>query len=178
MNQSKFPYDEFLKALKDDMHYSEYSNSYAIYNRKNRLIGVIRAMEWNWKDRLPIELDFNVNMSDFLSHLSEFPSKVWHIGRFAIDQKEMISDQCLKSRRITILKLLLYCAFKHVADDNGSIAIAECDYKLFEKLRLLKICSEILGEPKTYLGSLTVPIYNTSVGVKEFVESNKELCYV
>ena len=178
MNQNKFPYGEFSKALKDDMIYSECSYCYAIYNRKSKLIGVIRAMEWNWKDILPIELDFNVNMTDFLSHLSVFPSKVWHIGRFAIDQEEMVSDQCLKSRRITILKLLLYCAFKHVSDDKDSIAIAECDFKLFEKLRLFKICSETLGEPKTYFGSLTVPIYNTSAGVKEFVESNKELCYV
>ena len=178
LNQTKFPYYELTKALKDDIIYSECSNCYAIYNRKSKLIGVIRAMEWNWKDKLPIEIDFNVNMTDFLSHLSSVPSKVWHIGRFAIDQEELISDQYLKSRRIIILKLLLFCAFKHVADDKNSIAIAECDFKLFEKLRLFKICSEILGEPKTYLGSVTVPIYNTSAGVKEFVESNKDLCYV
>jgi hypothetical protein len=117
-------------------------------------------------------------MVDFLTNLSPAPNKVWHIGRFAIDQEELIADKHLKSRRITILKLLLFSAFKHVADDEDSIAIAECDSKLFEKLRLFKICSEILGEPKTYLGSLTLPIYNTSAGVKEFVESNKELCYV
>jgi hypothetical protein len=178
LNLSKFPYYEFTKAFKDDMMYSGCSNCYAIYNRTNKLIGVIRAMEWNWKDKLPIEIDFNVNMPEFLSHLSHFPSKVWHIGRFAIDQEELISDKSLKCKRITILKLLLFCAFKHVADDIDSIAIAECDYKLFEKLKLLKICSEIVGDPKTYFGSLTVPIYNTSDGVKEFVESNQNLCYV
>lgn len=178
MDQSEFPDYEFESALKEDLHYSKCSNIYAICNRQNKLIGVIRAMEWNWKDMLPIEKDFNVNLADFLSPLSILPKKVWHIGRFAIDQQEFISNQELRARRITILKVLLYCAFKHVADDKDSIAIAECDSKLFEKLRLFNICSEKLGEPKIYFGSLTVPIYNTSAGVKEFVELNKLLCYV
>ncbi len=178
LNQSVFPEVEFADALKEDLNYSEYSNIYVICNPQNKLIGVIRAMEWNWKDKLPIEKDFNINLIDFLSTLSTLPKKVWHIGRFAIDQQEITTNQELRSRRITILKLLLYCAFKHIADDEDSIAIAECDSKLFEKLKLFNICSEKLGEPKTYFGSLTVPIYNTSAGVKEFVESNKSLCYV
>ena len=135
-------------------------------------------MEWNKKDKLPLETDFNINLADFITHLSPVPNKVWHIGRFAIDQEELIADKYLKSKRITILKLLLISAFKHIADDNDSIAVAECDSKLFGKLKLFNICSEILGKPKTYLGSLTLPIYNTSAGVKEFVESNKNLCYV
>lgn len=160
------------------MVYSAYSHCYAIYNCKRKLIGVIRAMEWNKRDKLPIEMDFNIDLADFITHLSPVPNKVWHIGRFAIDQEELIVDKYLKSRRITILKLLLISAFKHVADDNDSIAIAECDSKLFEKLKLFNICSEILGEPKKCLGSLTLPIYNTSAGIKKFVESNKDLCYV
>jgi len=178
LNQNRYPHTEFLKAFRDDLGFSGTSTSYAVYNNASVLVGAIRAMEWNKIDKLPIEKDFNINMDDFLTSLSIAPKKVWHIGRFAIDHKALICDQCLKYKRITILKLLLFSAFKHVAEDKDSIAIAECDSKLFEKLKLFNIHSEIIGESKTYLGSLTIPIYNTSAGVKEFVELNKELFYV
>jgi hypothetical protein len=142
------------------------------------MIGVIRAIKWNRKDRLPIEYDFNLDLNNLILGLNLQPKQVWHIGRFAIDNEAVCSDNILKSKRITILKLLLLCAFSHVMENTDNVAIAECDSKLFDKLRLFNIHSHVIGEPKNYLGSLTVPIINTAHGVREFVESNKELYHV
>jgi hypothetical protein len=154
------------------------SHCYGIYNTNHRLIGFIRALKWNSSDQLPMMKDFNVDLGRLISGLSPLPDEVWHIGRFVIDQQEIRHDEKLMHKRITILKLLLFCAFDHIAKAKNGIALAECDAKLFNKLKLMGIDSKIIGESQMYFGSETIPIYNTTSGVKDFVEANKNICYV
>lgn len=170
--------DELRKAVNEDFQYLPDSHCYAIYSSSQKLIGYIRALKWNNCDVLPIVKDFNVDLSSFISGLRPSPDEVWHIGRFVIDQEEIRHDEKLMNKRITILKLLLFCAFTHIANAENGIALAECDSKLYTKLKLLGIDSTVIGKSQMYFGSETIPIYNTSRGVRNFVESNKSICYV
>lgn len=68
-------------------------------------------------------------------------------------------------------------ALQHIYAERTNILIAECDKKLFDKLQLMEIYSSQIGDSKYYLGSETVPMFNTAIGVKRFVEQNNALCY-
>jgi hypothetical protein len=171
-------YNDLLKTIEADNENYSSSCFYAIKNRKNEIIGSIKAQKWNGITKLPLEEDFNLNINDILNQISYIPSEIWHIGRFAIDQKKINADAKLRKYRLTFLKLLLVNAFQHINSKPKNIAIAECDRKLFEKLKLLQINSTALGASKMYLGSETLPIINTAQGVNKFVDANKKLCYV
>lgn len=171
-------YEELQNTIEVDKASHPNSYFYAIKNRRNELIGSIKAEKWNYTSKLPIEEDFNINIRDILNQLPYIPTEIWHIGRFAIDQQKLKADPKLRKYRLTFLKLLLANAFQHINQNSKNIALAECDRKLFEKLKLLQIHSRALGESKMYLGSETLPIINTAQGVKKFVNSNKNLCFL
>jgi len=173
MNSNIIIYKDFVKTREIDNDSFSTSHFYAIKNRKHEIVGTIKAQKWDRQSPLPIEHDFNIKVADIVSNLNCYPNEIWHIGRFAIDQEKVKKDQFLRKNRLTLLKLLLANAFQHIYTNPSNIALAECDKKLFEKLKLLQINSTPIGESKTYLGSETVPIYNTSSGV----EKNKHLCY-
>lgn len=168
-------YPELIKTRKYDLE--NYANSffYAIKNSSNEIVGTIKAQKWDGINRLPIEEDFGIEVSNFLETLERKPKEVWHIGRLAIDQEKIKTDRYLRQNRITILKLLLTISLQHITSNSTNIFIAESDKKLFDKLKLLGINSLKLGASKYYLGSETVPIYNNAQGVIKFVDDHKHL---
>ncbi|WP_421920378.1 hypothetical protein [Marinifilum sp.] len=170
-------YYELIKTITLDLESYSSSHFYAIKNRNHEIIGSIKAQKWDGITKLPIEEDFKIDLKEVLQSLPFTPSEVWHIGRFAIDQKKIISDPYLRKFRITYLKMLLANSFQHISKKPDNIAIAECDKKLFEKLKLMGIQSAALKESKYYLGSETLPILNTGMGVNQFVNDNKNLCF-
>jgi len=154
------------KACKEEINLFSESHYYAIVNKKGEIVGSIRAGMWNKKAKLPIHDEFNV-----LPTIHN--GNVWHIGRFAVDPSKM--DENLRKHRVMIFKLLLYHAIQHVCTEENNIMFAECDRKLHEKVKLLNICSKEIGESKQYIGSETVPIFNTSNGLKLFLWNHKHL---
>ncbi|MCZ4694073.1 hypothetical protein DWB61_02775 [Ancylomarina euxinus] len=177
LNSNIINYSDLLKTRKLDLDSYSSSFFYAIKNRKHEIVGTIKAQKWDGNSRLPIEDDFDVKVVDVLNELSYTPHEVWHIGRFAIDQQRIKTDPFLRKNRVVILKLLMVNALQHIYANLTNILIAECDKKLFDKLRLMEIYSSQIGDSKFYLGSETVPMFNTAIGVKKFVEQHIALCY-
>jgi len=177
LNSNIINYSDLIKTRKLDLDSFSSSYFYAIKNKKHEIVGTIKAQKWDGSCKLPIEEDFDIKVDDIVSELSYKPHEVWHIGRFAIDQQKIKDDPLLKKNRIVILKMLMANALQHIYADRTNILIAECDRKLFEKLQLMEIYSSQIGNSKSYLGSETVPMFNTAIGVKKFVEQNTGLCY-
>ena len=177
MGTNTIIYKDLPKTI--DVDKDSYSTSffYVVKNKKNEIIGSIKAQRWDRKSKLPIEDDFDIKIDEVVNNMNYNPYEIWHIGRFAIDQQMIRKDPDLCKHRITILKLLLVNAFQHICTHRNNIALAECDKKLFDKLKLMQINSSQIGESKTYLGSETVPIFNTANGVHEFVKINQHLTY-
>lgn len=168
---------DLIKTTEADLACFSSSYFYTIKNRKHEIIGSIKAQRWDNHSILPLEEDFNIKLCDLVKNLPFTPPEVWHIGRFAIDQEKIKTDPILRKHRISFLKVLLSNAFKHFIATPNNIAIAECDKKLFQKLKLLQINSTEIGQSKIYLGSETVPILNTAKGVEIFIKTNENLCY-
>jgi len=76
------------------------------------------------------------------------------------------------------MKLLMYYALLPVYQGNSNIFFCECDEKLYSKLNLLGIYPQIIGSPKVYLGSKTLPIYCNKSGISSFINQNKHLNHV
>ncbi|MDE5423347.1 hypothetical protein L3073_14095 [Ancylomarina sp. DW003] len=177
LNSNIINYSDLVRTKKMDLESFPTSFFYAIKNRKNEIVGTIKAQKWDGNCKLPIEDDFEIKVDDVLNELNYKPNEVWHIGRFAIDQQKIKTDPFLRKNRVTILKLLMANALQHIYAERTNILIAECDKKLFDKLQLMEIYSSQIGDSKYYLGSETVPMFNTAIGVKRFVEQNNALCY-
>jgi len=156
------------KTYKEELNLFGESHYYAIANKKDEIVGSIRAGMWNKKEKLPIQKDFDIPPA-----YSNHNGNVWHIGRFAVDPSKM--NENLRKHRLMIFKLLLFHAIQHVCAEEDNIMLAECDRKLHEKVKLLNICSREIGESKQYIGSETVPIFNTSNGLKLFLWNHKHL---
>jgi hypothetical protein len=177
LNSNIINYSDFVKTKELDFKSFSTSYFYAIKNRKYEIVGTIKAQKWDGKSKLPIEDDFDIRIDKIVKNLDEKPNEIWHIGRFAIDQQKIREDALLRKNRITILKLLLTNVLQHVCMNETNIYLAESDKKLFDKLKLMGINSTQIGESKMYLGSETVPIFNTAKGVEKFVKDHKHLCY-
>tara|TARA_R110001583_G_scaffold25760_2_gene93064 strand:- start:11490 stop:12206 length:717 start_codon:yes stop_codon:yes gene_type:complete len=177
LNSNIINYADLVKTKELDLKSFSTSYFYAIKNREQEIVGTIKAEKWDGKSKLPIEDDFDINVDDILNRLDFKPNEIWHIGRFAIDQQKIRKDFLLRNNRITILKLLLTSVLQHVCMNSNNVYLAESDKKLFDKLKLMGINSSQIGESKMYLGSETVPIFNTAKGVEKFVNKHKHLCY-
>lgn len=93
---------------------------------------------------------------------------IWHVGRFAISQKENTGG-------ILLLKKLLVLVIHPICQKSNSIMIAECDSKFVKILNMLGIQTQVLGQGISYLGSETLPIYTTSEWLKVFLDRNEHL---
>ncbi|MCL2312982.1 MAG: hypothetical protein FWC41_10945 [Firmicutes bacterium] len=159
---------EAQKICKEELNLFQDPHYYVILNKKDEMIGTIRAGLWNKKKKLPIHEEFEIP-----AEYRNQQSNVWHIGRFAVDPLKM--DENIRKHRLMIFKLLLFHAIQHVCAQDENIMLAECDRKLHEKVKLLNICSKEIGESKQYIGSETVPIFNTSNALKLFLWNHMHL---
>jgi hypothetical protein len=76
------------------------------------------------------------------------------------------------------MKLLMCCALIPISKENSNIFFCECDEKLLNTLPLLGLHTHVIGKPKVYLGSKTLPVYGEQSGMTEFIGHNKYLSYV
>lgn len=178
LHQQYYPHDEFLKIYEEDIRALSDSNFYAIYNNDNEIIAAVKCQKWNKLTELAIEKDFRVDLRYFIQGLHFQPFEIFHIGRFVIDQEKIRRNNALMQKRLTVLKLLMHYALIPVFQNNLNIFICECDEKLFSKLNFLGLYPRIIGTPKEYLGSKTIPIYCDFNGIKDFFFQNKNINHV
>lgn len=129
------------------------------------IVGSIRVLKWNHNDILPIQKLFNIDISE-LSQSKK--CNIWHIGRFAIKKG-------IDKTGFNVFKTLMVCAVNEVCQSKNSFALAECDAKLLRVLKLLGIEAITLANSIDYLGSETIPVLLTYVGLKKFLDQNRHL---
>jgi hypothetical protein len=162
--------EEIAEVYVEELRYAPYSWFYVLRNtHSQRVVGCIRAVQWQEEWTLPAEAKFNVNMRDFLRNRQY--EQVFHIGRFAVSEQEMkrLSTTLFKSLMVTAL----YIPYLY----NKSIVLAELDENLFKILQLLHLHFMPIGNTKIELGSETIPVYIKSSELHSFVEEYKHLCF-
>jgi hypothetical protein len=178
LKESFYPQQELQDMIKDDIRALPNSSFFVLIDDEEEIVGTIKSELWDNKKKLPIEKDFKVDLNRFIQGLSHQPQKVFHIGRFAIDQDIINKKIALRKKRLTILKLLMYYALLPVMENSSNIFICECDQKLFSKLNLLGLYPHVVGNSKLCMGSYTVPIYCDNEGIKDFFIQHKQIEYV
>lgn len=178
LNQVSFSHDEFEKIYQEDVTALSDSMFYGIYDQKDEIIAAVKCQKWNYSTVLPIEKDFSVDLKYFIQGLNFEPREVFHIGRFVIDQDNIRRNKDLQQKRLTILKLLMYHALLPVSKNSSNIFFCECDEKLYTKLNFMGLYPKIIGTPKEYIGSKTIPIYCDYPGINKFFHTNKITEYV
>ncbi|WP_319229237.1 hypothetical protein [Draconibacterium orientale] len=173
-----YPEHELVQMINEDSEAFSHSLYYVICDSNNELVGSIKLQEWDHKKLLCIQYEFDVDLFHFIDNLDNTPNKVFHIGRFAIDQEKIKSNKELRKRRLTILKLLMYHALLPVMANSSNIFFCECDEKLCSKLNLMGVYPEIIGKPKLCMGSMTIPIYCDNSRIQDFFHKQKKLSYV
>ena len=178
LNQHSFPQEELKKIYLEDVASLPDSRFYAIYDGKGEIIAAVKCQKWNYSTVLAIEKDFMVDLKYFIHGLNFEPREVFHIGRFVIDQDKIRKNKDLNQKRLTILKLLMYYALLPVFENSSNIFFCECDEKLYSKLNFLGLYPKIIGSPKVYIGSKTIPIYCDHYGIEKFFNTSKNTEYV
>jgi hypothetical protein len=125
-----------------EAHFFDRSIFYAARNHEGQLLGTIRALHWDGKDRLPIQDMFDVNIGNIAMENNIDMDRMWHVGCFAINARSM------KTLCVSILKVLLSQAVAHVCMEGDSLLLAECDRKLCDKLKLLNFVLKEAGKSK------------------------------
>lgn len=178
LKQSNYPQKELRNMIFEDINALPNSSFYVITDDEEEIVGTIKSELWDDRKKLPIEKDFRVDLNRFIQGLSYQPQKVFHIGRFAIDQDKIRKKTALRKKRLTILKLLMYYALLPVMENSSNIFICECDQKLYSKLNLLGLYPHEIGTSKLCMGSYTVPIYCDNAGIKDFFTQYNQIEYV
>lgn len=114
---------------------------YAIIDKNQQIVGALRVSKEN---KYELKLPDTIDLSSV--------NKVYHIGRFAIDQTN-------NNLNIELFKRLINIAFSLVCQDKNNILIADCDTKLCRILRKMGIGLIPVGAPFFCVGSETVSVY-------------------
>jgi hypothetical protein len=163
------------EVVNDDIDHYNHSFFYAIKDLDNKIIGTVRVCLWDEGLVFPLQRNFGIEIKDFKNKLSFKPNKIWHLGRLAVDPEAISHNPTLSKNRVTIFKVLLLAAFRHICSDNNNVMIAECDSRLNEKVKLFGINSVPIGKSMQYLGSETIPIYNTGKELKQFLNKYEHI---
>lgn len=156
---------EILSVYREELSYSTRSHILVATTFENQIIGSIRLMNWDRKQKLPIQTHFH--LPSFTHLLPHDCATIWHIGRFAVS-----SDA---NSRLTLFKQLMLYAMKPIYENKNDILLAECDNKLLRIIKMMGVQAQGLGESVRYLGSETTPIYISYSGVIDFFQKNRGL---
>lgn len=157
-------YGEYISVLEEEEKHFNYSTSIIARNRDGVIVGAIRVMKWdeNPNDIALMKLFGNdiLNKEELLTNFKH----VWHIGRFAVcrDCKE----------KTTLFRLLMVYAISPIFQYKDGVLLAEIDEKLLRVMKLMKIQARNLTNGVEYLGSMTIPVAITKLGLQEFLLEN------
>lgn len=133
---------EIAEIIKTERKIFKCSCFYMVTTIDGQIIGTMRVSIVDIHDaRLP----------DSIDHSSI--NKIYHIGRFAINQNSYAKLGCELFKRMILL------AFSHICQNRNNILIAECDMKLHRVLVQMGIDIIKVGTPFFCLGSQTISVY-------------------
>lgn len=141
MVDSKFMNAEIAQICDFEEKIFDRSVFYTVIDKQQQIVGALRISNEN-----KYELK-SPNAIDLIS-----ANKVYHIGRFAIDQAN-------NSLGAEIFKKMIVIAFSFVYQDKNNILIADCDTKLYRVLRRMGVNLISIGAPFFSIGSETVSVY-------------------
>ena len=158
---------EIELIYKEELLFAKTSQIYVAENNKQQMIGSIRIIKWNQKNILPIQKIFDINPLNHINGTSQ--SSYWHVGRFAIETFDHISN-------MSLFKTLMMYAIYPIYNECDGYMIAECDSKLLRVMNLLGIDTVNLSKGVHYLGSETIPVYANKDGLNKFYRKYSYLC--
>lgn len=142
---------EIAEIIQTEKKIFERSFFYMATTIEGQIIGTLRVFEVD---------DFNTCLPDSIDRRSI--NKVFHIGRFAINQN---GGEKLGSK---LFKQMILLAFSHVCQNENNILIAECDIRLHRVLVRMKIDTIKIGNPFFCLGSETISVYATYSSINKY----------
>jgi len=164
---------EIAAIVEEEKEFFSESFFFAVRNNETKkIIGTVRICRWKMENQSSFPVKLNTNMESYVQKTHCNPDRVWHLGRLAVNVKD------LSRVNVLLLKMLLINAFSVICKEEDAVIFAEADRKVFEKLRFLDVFCEQIGESEFDLGSEAIPIYNTARGLQAFLERHKSLCYV
>lgn len=156
--------NEISSIFQEEILYFRNAEIFVSKDEDNSIIGSIRVLRWNYKDRLPIQKIFGIEPLSLNG--CNISKSIWHIGRFAI--KKGVKD-------IKLFKRLMVCAIFPICQDKNAVAYAECDSKLLRVMLAMGINATPIGMPIEYLGSETIPVSMQYQDLIGFYNRNKSL---
>lgn len=157
----------------EDLQYAPDSKFFACCTRNLEIIGTCRITKKNNYFTFPIETEFDINLEELINRLSLSVKEFWHFGRLAIN-KELLRKYSADSRSsIVLLKELLMTSFRIICRFESNLLIAETDSKVFRMLNQLGINVEMIGNPKNYMGSETLPTIVAASDLSHWSQLNK-----
>ena len=158
---------EILSVYREELSYSARSHILVATTVDDQIIGSIRLMKWDRKQRLPIQTYFH--LPSFTHLLPNDKAAIWHIGRFAINSDANCG--------LILFKQLMLYAMIPIYENRNDVLLAECDNKLLRAMKLMGVQAQKLGEGISYLGSETTPIYIRHDGLSDFFQRNRGLLH-
>lgn len=156
---------DIVKVHNEELPHLKNSHFFVARDSSGAMKGSIRLLKWDYKQTLPIQEMFSIDPLKAIKSKSKAP-QIWHIGRFAISKEN--NDHFL-------FKKLMLHAIKPICAEKNAYAFAECDAKLLKTMQKMGIKAQVVGKSIHHLGSETIPIYMSSVGLKAFYTSNAHL---
>lgn len=99
LKQRNYPKEELKSMILEDLRALPNSSFYVITDEEEEIVGTIKSELWDNNTTLSIEKDFLVNVKYFIQGLQQNPEKIFHIGRFAIDQDKIRKKNSLKKKK-------------------------------------------------------------------------------
>lgn len=161
--------DDHLNMRKSDQEQFEDSVYFGFKGACQNLLGTIKATRKRKDVLFPIEYEFNINVENIINQRELKVNEVWHLGRLAIDSKEVKKQQLQISSR-QIIRYLLIHSFEVINLTPDNLIIAESDVLIYKIFRELGVNMQIVGDVKECLGSPTYPVIITDIG--KWIEEN------
>lgn len=145
----------------------------AITTSKRDVIATLRLTQWTEGIRVPIEQEFGVSISKLMSDLQTPEGSVWHSGRLSMNKETLINAGFTRNYSLNLLKSIVQYGFQILTGDPAAIVIGEMDTMAIKAVSKIGIHCEKVGEPKYFMGSMTVPVMTRLANIRmlPYVES-------
>ncbi|USN53792.1 MAG: GNAT family N-acetyltransferase [Candidatus Nomurabacteria bacterium] len=135
------------RSEKDE--YDDCSIHFIAINKKTKnVVGTIRLIKRTNRN-LPIEHDFGISLNGSISS-----KKVVEISRLAVDKKFRKSSL----KHPSIMLGLLKACYRYAEENGIAMFVAAIDQNVYNMLKKFRFSFNLLGEPKHYMGSISVPV--------------------
>ena len=142
---------------KEDLRYASDSRFFVCCTRTKEILGTCRITKKNDHLTFPIEDVFKININHLVKRLNLSIEEFWHLGRLSVDKDKLSMYSADPKSAAMIMKKLLMASFEVICRSTNNLLIAETDSKVFRMLNQIGINVEMIGLPRHYMGSITLP---------------------